>query len=278
MGPDGKARRNGCLQPSGFQEIRVGSGICLSGEEREEIKAAIQFKKGIRSLTAAGHGICFGCARLQEDMTMRGINRGLGRALMGFILLGVMTACASVPELKVNYQLPPRSDQFKGKRVDLGFEDARSTKKIFGPGSREEFRGFTGNISFSVARYNEPGFKIGAFSLPDLFKEALKKRLENMGMDVLNEPAPGVPELWIALNEFELDLVSRKWVARMNFEAKLMKDGKILATQIISGQAERIKLIGRSGADVVLGEIFTDMVNRLDVARLFEQGNPYGSQ
>ena len=209
---------------------------------------------------------------------MRGKNQGLGRALMIFVLFAGMTACATIPELKVNYQLPPRSDQFKGKKVFLAFDDARTSKKLFGPGAQEEFQGFTGNISFSVARYNEPGFKIGAFDLPGLFQQGFKRRLENLGMEVLSEPAPGVSELLIVLNEFELDLVSRKWVARMNYEARLIKEGKVLATQTISGQAERLKLLGRGGADTAVGEIFTDMVNRLDVARLFEQENASAGQ
>jgi hypothetical protein len=57
----------------------------------------------------------------------------------------------------------------------------------------------------------------------------------------------------------------------MGFEARLMKEGELLASQTISGQAERLKVLGRRDADKVMGEIFSDVVNRLDVPRLFQQ-------
>jgi hypothetical protein len=57
----------------------------------------------------------------------------------------------------------------------------------------------------------------------------------------------------------------------MSYEAKLIKDGTVLAAQIIEGEAERVKVMGRKEADTVTGEIFTDMVNRLDLSRLFQQ-------
>jgi hypothetical protein len=59
-------------------------------------------------------------------------------------------------------------------------------------------------------------------------------------------------------------------MVKMSYEAKLLKEGKVLATRTINGQAERFKLIGRDEADRAVGEIFTDMINRLDVLDLFQ--------
>ena len=75
----------------------------------------------------------------------------------------------------------------------------------------------------------------------------------------------------IALERFLLDLVHRNWTVTMSYEARVIKNGKVLASQMISGEAERLRLVGRGDADKVMGEIFTDLVNRLDVARLFQQ-------
>jgi hypothetical protein len=57
----------------------------------------------------------------------------------------------------------------------------------------------------------------------------------------------------------------------MAYEARLSKDGKVLARQIVSGEGERMKIMGREQADIILGEVFTDLVNRVDLDRLFRE-------
>ena len=80
-----------------------------------------------------------------------------------------------------------------------------------------------------------------------------------------------MPSLVIVLKEFSLDLMGREWVAKMSYEAKLTGEKGGVATQFVNGKAERYKVMGRDSADTVMGEIFTDMVNSLNVHRLFEQ-------
>ena len=194
------------------------------------------------------------------------------RCFMGiFFVLPVMLSCAGVPELKVNYRLPPKSDELKGKRVFLGFEDTRTTKDILGRGAQKEFIGFSGNVSFSLARDKEKGFRMGSYDIPSLFMETFKRRLKILGIEVLPEKKGGQTGVVIVLEDFLLDLIGRKWVATMGYEARLVKDEKVLAKQMISGQAERLRLMGRGQADVVMGDIFTDLVNRLDLGKLFQQ-------
>jgi hypothetical protein len=202
---------------------------------------------------------------------MRGINQVLAKVLVGILVSVFIASCASIPELKVLYQLPPTSDQLKGRSVFLVVEDARKTKEILKQGAKKEFGNFVGNISLSVARHNESGFKIGLFEFNAMVKEGFKRRLGNAGLKVIPERSHGEPQLLIVINDFILDLVGRKWKAKMGYEAKLIRDGQTLATQIIEGEGERHKLIGRKEADTVTGEIFTDMVNRLDLVRLFQQ-------
>jgi hypothetical protein len=208
---------------------------------------------------------------------MKNLNQVLAKGLLILLLSISLVSCASIPELKLHYQLPPASDQLKGMQVVLAFEDARDIKQILGPGAKKELKNFSGNISFSVARHKEPGFKIGAFQSSGLIREAFKRRLENLGMGLLTEQSAGTPQLLIILREFTLDLVNRRWVVQMSYEARLVKNGKVLAAQTISGQAERYKLLGRREADTALGEIFTDLINRLDVVRLFQKARLIGS-
>ena len=182
-----------------------------------------------------------------------------------------MVSCATVPELRLNYRLPLESDTLSGKKMSLMFEDNRAEEHILGERAKWEFENFSGNISFSISRGSEPGFKIGVYDLPSLFMEAFKRRMENSGVQVVSGRKRGEIQLVIELKEFLLDLINRKWIVKIGYEAKLARDGEVLASQMISGQAERLKLVGRGQAHTVLGEIFTDLVNKVDLSKLFRQ-------
>ena len=197
---------------------------------------------------------------------------GARRRFVGllFVLIAV-TSCTTIPELKVTYQLPMRSEALKGKKVFVGFEDARKSKDLIGKGAQEQYKNFSGNITLFFARGDDEGFKIGVYHVPALFKEVFKEKLEHLSAEVVSERKESEIEMMIVLKDLLLDLADRDWVVTMGFEARLMKEGEFLASQTISGQAERLKVLGRRDADKVMGEIFSDVVNRLDVPRLFQQ-------
>ena len=192
-----------------------------------------------------------------------------------FLLVGAVS-CATVPELKVNYRLPPKSEALQSKRVFVGFEDARASKDLMGRGAKKEYKNFTGNITYSLARDDEPGFRRGAYKVPSLFKDVFQRRLTYLGAEVVPNKEYGDVELRIVLKELlldlvKVDLVQKKWTVTMSYEARIIQNGEVLATQIISGQGERAKVVGKGDADKVTGEVFEDLVNRLDVPRLFQQ-------
>jgi hypothetical protein len=112
---------------------------------------------------------------------------------------------------------------------------------------------------------------VGTFDLPSLFKTAFSRRLENMGIEILTEPEKTEPVIEIDLQNFFLDLVDRKWVAQISYEARLIKDNNLLARETISGDLERYKLLPQGDVEKVLGEIFTTLVNKLDFQKLFQQ-------
>jgi hypothetical protein len=187
-----------------------------------------------------------------------------------WVIVAVVGACASKSYIDVNYRLPVASDDLKGKRVFLECRDVRSDKTIFGQNAKDDFKHFTGLFSLSVNQGQKP-FVAGAFDLPSLFKEAFKRRFENSGLDVLTQPEKTIPVLEIVIKEFRLDLVDRKWVAAIKYEARLLKGELLLVTKTISGDAERLKVIGQGDAEKVLGEIFTEIVNQLNLGKLLEQ-------
>ena len=189
---------------------------------------------------------------------------------MLFVLMAV-TSCTTIPELRVTYQLPMRSEALKGKKVFVEFEDVRKSKELIGKGAQEQYKNFPGNITLYFARGDEEGFRIGVYHVPALFKEVFKERLEYLGAAVVSEGKESELKMRIVLKSLLLDLVDRDWVVTMDYEARLMKQGELLASQTITAQAERLKVLGRRDADKVMGEIFSDAVNRLDVPRLFQQ-------
>lgn len=201
---------------------------------------------------------------------MRRINQGWNWILSILVLIS-FSACSPLPYLEVNYRLPIGSVSLKGQRVSLDLEDARPAKDMIGKGARDDFGSFSGNISLAVARGAEHGVRMGIYEPPSLFREAFQKRLENAGAEVLLTKEKGVPDLTVIIQKFLLDLVDRRWMVQMAYEARLSKDGKVLARQIVSGEGERMKVVGREQADTVLGEVFTDLVNRVDLDKLFRE-------
>jgi hypothetical protein len=187
------------------------------------------------------------------------------------MLIGVLVlACATKSYINVNYQLPLSSYDLKGKKIFLEIKDMRSDIPIFGEKAKTKFKHFTGLFLFSLSEGEKKNYVVGAFDLPSLFKTAFSRRLENMGIEILTEPEITEPVIEIDLQKFFLDLVDRKWVAQISYEARLIKDNKLLARETISGDAERYKLLSQGDVEKVLGEIFTSLVNKLDFQKLFQ--------
>lgn len=202
---------------------------------------------------------------------MRERNQVFGIWLKILFISAFIISCVSISELNVSYLLPPPSDRLKGKKVTLKIEDRRDTKEILGQGAQKEIRDFSGNLSFSVTRYSEPEFKVGIYQPGPMMKEAFNRRLKNAGLEVFFKKLRDEPQLVIVLNEFLLDRSGQKWVVRMSYEARLLREGKVLSSQGINGAGERYGLMGTGPAEIVLGEIFTDAVNKLDLHELFQQ-------
>ena len=77
--------------------------------------------------------------------------------------------------------------------------------------------------------------------------------------------------LKIEVEEFNLDYASRKWIVRMNYRAGLLRNGSLLSREAVSGEAERLKVVGKNDAEKVLSELISDTANKLNLVGLFEQ-------
>ncbi len=184
-----------------------------------------------------------------------------------------ISACATKSYINVNYRLPIASDSLKGENIFIKFTDVRTDKSIFGKNAKTEFKNFTGIFSFSLDTGKKKSFVVGAFDLPSLFKEAFSKRLENVGIEVLTDQEKAESIFEIVLQDVVLDLVDRKWVAEISYEARLIKDNILIAKESINGKAERTKVFRQKDAEKVLSDIFTAVINKLDVHKLLKQAN-----
>ncbi len=179
------------------------------------------------------------------------------------------SACATTSDIAIDYHMPPQSTILTGRHIYIEVVDARIEQSLLGPTAQDMFKYFTGTFSLTLTRENRKGALIGTFDLPPLFHETVTRRLQNMGAQVLTTRENNTPYLKIEITSFHLDLMGRKWISEITYDALLIRDNQILARQSISGQAERAKVIGRAQGQTVIGEIFTDVVNRLDIKDLF---------
>ena len=150
-------------------------------------------------------------------------------------------------------------------------EDKRSSRDLLGPGARSEFEHFTGRITFSIARPGDAGFRLGPYDVPGMVREAFKRRLEWEGVIIVSEKDGNTKRLVIYLEEMLLDLDGRMWRGKMSYQAGILDDGRVSSKESVTGQAERAKILGRKGADEVMSDMLTDLVNRLDIRRLFSE-------
>lgn len=192
--------------------------------------------------------------------------------LVGLTLVVTM-ACAKKPFIYVDYRLPPVTDSLGGRTVFVETNDLRVSKEVFNPRAKKVFKNFTGLFSLSLVKSDNDQTLKGAYTLPMLFETALKERLQNLGINIAEKQSPNTPIFKIELNQFRTNLVGQKWIANISYEVILTQDHQTVSRETVTGSAERLKIMGGSGAEKIIGEIFTEMINRLNVIRLFQQAN-----
>ncbi len=199
------------------------------------------------------------------------MNKRQARIAFWLFLATVMFGCAGRSYLIVDYKVPPAPQHFIGQAAYIQVKDIRSDERILSPTAAAEFEGFRDR--YNLVLVNDQGGRIeaGQFDLKGLFKEAFRKRLEEHGVTVIADKDPATPVFELTLKKLKVDLWERKWVASVSYDVSLIRDNQIIAREMVSGEAERLKIIGRRGADTVLSELFTDMINRLNIETLFQQ-------
>ncbi len=188
------------------------------------------------------------------------------RAILIILAVGVLSSfCASKHFLTVNYQLPTESVELKDTRVALTVKDIREDPGIVTQSAKKALKNFTGHFALIVAQENKDDKLVGAFSFSSMMREIFKHRLENAGVQVVTEEDIGAPVFEIVLKKFKLDLANRKWIIEMNYQANLIKENRVVAGEKITGSAERLRVVSGKNAEIIIGELVTDVVNRLNL-------------
>jgi hypothetical protein len=188
------------------------------------------------------------------------------------IFAGSLWGCAGRTYLMVDYRVPAASAQLKGQSVQLKIDDQRGTRTIFSPAAAHQFPAFNHRYSLAWIMPGKERILAGEYDLAALFRNSFEKRLKSMDAVVSDDATHGIV-LAITLKKFTIDLQNRKWIADISYQATLTKPGHPAAIEQISGNAERLRVIGRKGADMVISEIFTDVVNGMDLEKLFQRAN-----
>lgn len=209
--------------------------------------------------------------KVKEIHMLMVLSKQLVLTALAIVMAILVSACASKPFLKVQYQLPSASTALTGERISLAVSDRRNDDSFLSSNAKKSINDFNGIYSLVVLRADGSGNLIGAYDLDSLLKEIFKQRLENEGLQVVATDADADASLEIQLKEFKLDIVDHKWVLQMSYQAGLSKNRGLIAKESVNGSAERLKVMGKSDAEKILGELVSDMVNKLDVAKLLQQ-------
>lgn len=194
----------------------------------------------------------------------------LAATVLAAVLFGGWS-CAQTSYIDVGLLLPPAYDSLAGYTVFIETRDLRGDAQIFNPRAQEQFSNFTGLFSLILEEPDNQRTVLGAYELPLLFETAMAQRLRKLGAMTADTPAPDALVLHLTINRFTINLVDRKWMTDISYEAALSQDGRRLARERVIGSAQRAQIMGRIGAEKVVGEIFTEMINRLDMEALFKQ-------
>jgi hypothetical protein len=192
-------------------------------------------------------------------------------AMSIILFIGILSSsCASKNFLTVKYQLPPQAAERKDIKVALAVKDIREDPGIATKSARTALKNFTEHFALIVAQENKKDRLVGAFSLSSMIREIFKHRLENAGVVVAAEEDPLTPLVEIVLKEFKIDLQNRKWIITMNYQANLVKQNRIAGGETVTGSAERLRVVGSKDAEIIVGELVSDVANKLNLNELLQ--------
>lgn len=189
--------------------------------------------------------------------------------IISLLIVVSLSGCAARTYMEVNYHVPNASRELDGQVVHLRVVDQREVGSILTADAANQIPNFSGVYSLAWIMPDQHRVLAGEHNLLELFKTVFEKRLAALGGGTTDSTKEGTPVLTIKLKKLSLDLQNRKWKVDLNYEAVLSLEGRPAAKENIQGSAERVRIMGSKGAETVFSEIFSDIINRLDLIKLF---------
>jgi len=191
---------------------------------------------------------------------------------MFILILLTLSACASRPYIKVNYQLPENiQDKPAITEIRLSVVDQRTNPNPLSITAREALKDFHDSYMLILAPKGQDAPIAGIYDLKTLFDKVFRKRLGQMGVRVVDSTSLQIPKLEVAITRFQLDLRDYKWYFKMSYDVRWVKDGNILVKQTISGESERVDVPGMDDSGTTVSEVYADLINQLDIATLLSK-------
>jgi hypothetical protein len=236
---------------------------------------------------------CIGCCACKQDALTRSLqsealtlglnsvhqfpkevhmNRRVSTAKFICIVAAIgclMIACAKPYHFYVKYDLPEPPAQITGQTVYLLVQDTRVTKQFLSEKARNEFDLWDGTFALYHAEKKPAGYT-PTYRLTEMIAAAITKRLESVGVAVSQEKGPDMPLFELTLDGMQLDLEGRTWVSEFSYQVKLTRDNQKVGREKVSGKAERTKVMGRRAGELLVGDIISESLNKLDIEKLFK--------
>ena len=187
------------------------------------------------------------------------------------ICLGLLmlTACAKPYHFYVKYDGPGSMGPSLEKKIYLKVIDGRENKNFLSEAARNEFDLWDGAFALYYSE-KKPKSAVDTYTLTALIQTIMTQRLESKGLTVVDQESAALPILEMTLKKLVLALQDRTWVSDISYEVKLSGNNLKTGRETVSGKAERTKVMGRGAGEILVSELLTDTVNRLDIDKLFK--------
>jgi hypothetical protein len=192
--------------------------------------------------------------------------------LGGALLFSLLSCSSGDNHLYINYLVPLKVPSLKGQRLEILVHDKHSRFGVSGKQEGTEARQTIDNYALFVRRQGTHQVeRVGEYDLAGLFHAAFTKRAQYLGADVLDDERTGTPLLVITIEQFSLELQESRWQAFIQYTGALKQNQAKVAEETVQGQADRKYVLGRADANRLMGDLFTRVVNQLDIGSFFQK-------
>jgi hypothetical protein len=189
--------------------------------------------------------------------------------LLSLSLLGV--SCANKTYLSIRYQMPMAEHTIAGKAIHLKVVDQREKKGVLSEEARSKAKYEREAFRLALASSEEPEKSLGTMDIPSIFREAMIHKAEQLGYTVRQEAGKDIPTLTLQMKTVQVDFVQKKWTAKIDYTLSMQRNVSRSADQSVRAEGERRRIRGTKELETLLGEVFSDAINRADITDLMER-------